>query len=642
MDEITTNTSNHTLHTEQDTAIPDHSGCRLENVLKQTFGHASFRQLQRDVIERAMDGRDSMVVMPTGGGKSLCYQLPAVAKALNDEMTGVADERKYRGVSIVVSPLIALMEDQVTSLTHNGIGATFLNSTLSYPEVIEREMKAMRGDYCMVYMAPERLMTGSGLNFMQRLEQSVGIHLIAIDEAHCISEWGHDFRPEYRMLGQLRDRFPGVPKMALTATATPEVCGDIVKQLNFHEPKIFQSGFERDNLFYEIRPKKDHFEQVLRYLRANPEHEGIIYCQSRAKCEKMAEKLQAHQISALAYHAGLDSAIRSENQHKFIYGQTKVICATIAFGMGIDKPDVRFVFHVDLPRHIEGYYQETGRGGRDGLPADCILFYSPGDRIQIERFISEKPSMEEQQRARRQLNQMVGFATTHQCRCVPLLGYFGEEHAGACGHCDNCKTPPTLVDEATNGKKFLSAVARTEQRFGVNYIVDVLRGSMAEKVTKNYHDKLSVHGIGNEHGKRQWQTIADRLIEAKLLGISTDGYATIHLTETSVAFMKGNEPLMVAKIIEKNVGVRKTVTSAGGSDLPVDEGLFETLRLMRRDMASDEGVPPYMVFSDASLKHMCQDCPQTLDAFANISGVGAYKLEKYGKVFVDAICAYFG
>ncbi len=624
-------------------ADTDAESCRLQAVLKQYFGHASFRQQQRDVIERAMNGHDSMVVMPTGGGKSLCYQLPAVVKALGAEGEGGAEgeEARYRGVSIVVSPLIALMEDQVTSLTVNGIGATYLNSSLSYAEVRERELKAMRGDYCMVYMAPERLMTSGGLNFLQRLEQTVGIHLIAIDEAHCISEWGHDFRPEYRMLGQLRDRFPGVPKMALTATATPVVCKDIVKQLNFHEPKIFQTGFERTNLFYEIRPKKDHFEQILRYLRANPQHEGIIYCQSRANCEKLAQKLQAHQISALPYHAGLESHLRSKHQHQFIYGDTKVICATIAFGMGIDKPDVRFVFHADLPRHIEGYYQETGRAGRDGLPADCILFYSSSDRMKIERFIAEKPSQEEQQRARWQLNQMMAFATTHRCRCIALLGYFGEEHGGDCQHCDNCKHPPTLLDESINGKKFLSTVARTEQRYGVNYIIDVLRGSMGEKVTKNHHENLSVHGIGKALSKKQWQTIADRLIEQKLLGISTDGYATVHLTELSIGFLKSDEPLMVAKIAEKNVGIRKTVTSGSLSDLPVEEGLFEKLRQMRRDLAHAEGVPPYMVFSDASLKQMAQDCPQSLDHFANISGVGAYKLEKYGKRFVDAIRLYF-
>ncbi|MEM9916413.1 MAG: DNA helicase RecQ [Planctomycetota bacterium] len=599
----------------------------LNQLLKQHFGHDDFRPQQRAIIDDAVAGRDVFVILPTGGGKSLCYQLPALADG--------------SGTTVVISPLIALMQNQVDLLTANGIPATFLNSTLDLDELYQREQDAIAGRYRLVYMAPERLMAAPGRALLMRLNVS----RFAIDEAHCISEWGHDFRPEYRMMGELRRGFDGkfrdTPLMALTATATPRVADDIVRELQLRNPARHQGGFERTNLYYEIRPKQQVVPQILDYLHENPLAEGIVYCQSRKRCEEIADKLSAAGIEALPYHAGLEAAEREANQHAFIFGDARVVCATIAFGMGVDKPDVRFVFHADLPRHIEGYYQETGRAGRDGLPADCILFYSGGDRAKIEFFINQKETEAEQEHARQQLEQVVKYCHTTGCRTTALLEHFGETHAGACGHCDNCIKPPNVVDATEDAQKLLSAVARTGQRFGTSHVINVLRGSEAERVTSRGHHELSVHGLGKHQPVGYWRQLTERLIQDDHLALSTDEFRTAYLTPGSKRVLKGEVKIELAqsRVAKPSSERRARVSSNTGvdPDLPIDEALFTTLRELRRDLARQQGVPPYVVFGDAALRQMAQSLPTTNEAFLKINGVGQTKLSRYGPQFLEAI-----
>jgi len=608
-------------------------GDALDVLLKQHFGHDAFRPQQRSIIDDAVAGRDVFVILPTGGGKSLCYQLPALA-----------DES---GTTIVISPLIALMQNQVDLLTANGIPATFLNSTLDLDELYQREQDALAGRYRLVYMAPERLMAATGKALLARLE----VTRFAIDEAHCISEWGHDFRPEYRMLGRLRTGFDGrfadTPLIALTATATPRVAQDIVRELALRDPAMHEGGFERTNLYYEIRPKQKVVPQVLDYLDENPLAEGIVYCQSRKRCEEIAEKISASGVTALPYHAGLAPDVRRNNQHAFIFGDARVVCATIAFGMGVDKPDVRFVVHADLPRHIEGYYQETGRAGRDGLPADCILFYSGGDRAKIEFFIKQKETEAEQAHARQQLEQVVSYCHTTGCRTTALLAHFGEQHdrpPEGCGHCDNCLKPPELVDATEDARKLLSAVARTDQRFGISHVINVLRGSQAERVVSRGHDQLSVHGIGKSQPAGYWRQLAELLIRDDKLALTPDEYRTAYLTAGSKDILKGDVTVQlpqsrVAKAPSERRSRATASVSRGGvdPDLPIDERLFATLRELRRGLARQQGVPPYVVFGDAALRQMAQSTPTTDAAFLAVNGVGQTKLDRYGPAFLDAI-----
>ncbi len=598
-----------TVHTEQT--------ADLDALLKRHFGHNSFRLMQRRIITETLAGHDGFVLMPTGGGKSLCYQLPALV---------------LPGVTVVVSPLIALMQDQVKALETNGICATFLNSSINSRQLIEREAQAVTGQFDLIYMAPERLMSPAGQSLLQRIRLS----LLAIDEAHCISEWGHDFRPEYRMLGSLRSQFLQVPILALTATATPRVADDIVAQLHLRNPGIHRTGFERQNLFYDVRPKQRVFDQIFKYLSENATAEGIIYCHSRAATEQMAQKLAAKHIAALPYHAGLDSETRCRHQHEFVYGSLRVITATIAFGMGINKPDVRFVMHTTVPRNLEAYYQETGRAGRDGLPADCILFFSHADRAKIERFIEEKPDEREREHAYRQLQKMIDFAYATCCRTRPLLAYFGEAHDGDCGHCDNCKHPPTMIDATEDGRKLLSAVARTGQRFGLGYVIDVLRGSGDERINHNRHDQLSVFGLGGAQSKPYWRRLADTLIQSEQLAVSGDEYPTAHLTEASMPLLRGEAraEMVVPRVEPRRKKPRRATAESDG---PVDAAMFEQLRTLRRQLAEQQQVPPYVIFSDASLRHMVQTCPQTDEQFLTITGVGQHKLKQYGPTFMAAI-----
>ena len=612
------------------TADPDTPGIGgLAGPLKRYFGHDRLRPIQDRAVADVLAGRDVFVVMPTGGGKSLCYQFPAVL-----------DE----GTTVVICPLIALMQNQVELLRGYGVRATLLNSTLEPPEAARREGKALAGGYDLIYMAPERIMSAPG----QRLLAKLDVARFAIDEAHCISEWGHDFRPEYRQLGTLRagfgGRFKDTPLIALTATATPRVAADILKMLHLRDPATHHGGFERTNLYYEVRPKQQSFQQIAGYLRNHPNHEGIVYCTSRARVDQFAQKLQARGIAALPYHAGLDAEVRRQNQHDFIYGDTRVIVATIAFGMGIDKPDVRFVIHADMPRHLEGYYQETGRAGRDGLPADCILFYSPADRAKIEYFIQQKTNEKEKTHAYEQLDKVARFAHTTGCRCVRLFGHFGEEHPGDCGHCDNCRKPPILSDATEDAQKLLSAIVRTGQRFGLGHVIDVLRGSKAQKVLDRGHDQLSVHGIGSTQSKGYWSQLADTLIRNGQLALTTDEFRTAHLTEESKPVLKGEQKVQfalsraVAAYGPATAKTRRSTTTADDTPLtPADQQLFDTLRNLRRKLAAAQNVPPYVVFGDLALRAMARNRPTTDNDFLNIPGVGQTKLKRYGPKFMDEI-----
>ena len=591
----------------------------LDTLLKQQFGYNSFRPMQREIIADTLAGHDAFVLMPTGGGKSLCFQLPSLI---------------LPGVTVVISPLIALMQDQVKALEANGVRATFLNSSLDYGRIVEREAQAASGHVDLLYLAPERLMSSAGQNLLRRIQ----VAHFAIDEAHCISEWGHDFRPEYRMLGRLRTQYPHVPITSLTATATPRVAEDIIGQLHLRDPGIYRGRFERENLFYEVRPKQRTFEQIVSYLNKNPDFEGIIYCHSRASTERTAEKLRERRIAALPYHAGLESAVRASNQHEFVYGNTRVIVATIAFGMGINKLDVRFVIHTDLPRNLEAYYQETGRAGRDGLPADCILFFSHGDRAKIERFIEEKEDERERAQALSQLQQMIEFAYATDCRCRTLLSYFGETRNGNCDHCDNCRFPPDLSDATEDARKLLSAVARTDQRFGLNYVIDVLRGAENERIVRNCHNQLTVYGIGQDRPKPYWQRLAATLINEDQLARTRDEFPTTFLTDRSIPVLRGETQVsVVVPRAARRADRPPSRKRPEGPDHPVDAALFETLRRLRHELATEQGVPPYVIFSDASLRQMAQVHPRTAAQFLSITGVGQYKLDRYGRIFMNAI-----
>ncbi len=599
----------------------------LADSLKRHFGHHEFRPMQRQIVTDAISGRDAFVLMPTGGGKSLCYQLPALL---------------HRGTTIVVSPLIALMQDQVKALEANGISATYLNSTLDGAEIARRERKSVDGGYDLIYMAPERLTRSAGLRLLPRID----VGLFAIDEAHCISEWGHDFRPEYRQLGFLRrgfdGRFGAVPIMALTATATPRVAEDVIEQLHLRDPQRYRGGFERKNLFYRVVRKRQLFEKMLRYIQSHPTDEGIVYSHSRASTEQLAERLRAHGVAALPYHAGLDGGTRHANQHAFVYGEARVIVATVAFGMGIDKPDVRFVLHADLPRHLEAYYQQTGRAGRDGMQAECILYYSAGDRAKIESMIEQKQDEQEREHARWQLRQMIRYAHATSCRCVPLLAHFGEVHDGRCDHCDNCLDPPVMAEATQEARMFLSAVARTGQRFGLGHIVNVLRGSKSQQVSRYGHDRLSVFGIGNQRRVAHWLTVAETLIAGDQLALRGNSYPTAHLTEAGVAVLRGEVQIFVPQSRVAATGpprAAKVVVEAESLGT-FDDGLFQVLRDLRRTISARQGVPPYVVFADVSLRQMASLKPTTHAEMLRIKGVGDAKLDRYGDLFIDTINGY--
>ena len=590
-------------------------------LLKQYFGFTSFRPLQEEIIRDSLAGRDTFALLPTGGGKSLCFQLPALTQD---------------GLTVVVSPLIALMKDQVDALQASGIAATFLNSSLAAGEGRERLRGLHNGEFRLLYVAPERLMLSGFLADLQQWN----VRLIAIDEAHCISEWGHDFRPEYRQISELRKYFPSVPFMALTATATGRVREDIVAHLKLREPKCYVASFNRPNLTYRVLAKNKPYDQLLEFLRARPKESGIVYCLSRKATESVAQRLREDGVKAKPYHAGLVPKERSTHQELFLRDDVHVICATIAFGMGINKPNVRFVVHYDLPKNIEGYYQETGRAGRDGLPGECVLLFSAGDAVKQTMFIDDKPNPQEQQIAREQLQQMVHYAECAGCRRSELLAYFGEVFsADGCGACDNCLSPRTTFDGTLAAQKFLSCVFRIREKngfgVGLNHVVEVLTGADTEKIRKWGDEKLSTYGIGQEHDRPEWAAIGRELIRLGFLRQTTEKFSVLELTNAGATLLKQRAKVTLTKPVTAPATKNHHV-----GEIACDETLFERLRELRKKLADERDVPAYIIFSDVALRQMARNYPESEGDFARISGVGEKKLREFGEVFLLEIAAH--
>ncbi|MDQ3547417.1 MAG: DNA helicase RecQ [Chloroflexota bacterium] len=592
---------------------------QIAATLQSTFGYRSFRPLQEDIVNAILDRQDVFVLMPTGGGKSLCYQLPALL---------------LDGLTVVVSPLIALMKDQVDALQALGVPATFINSSLDASESSARQAAVARGDIKLLYVAPERLVLPGFLHLLQHR----GVTMFAIDEAHCVSEWGHDFRPEYRELRQLRERFPDATFAAFTATATPRVQQDIRDQLGLERAGGFQGSFNRPNLYYEVRPKQSAYQQLLEYVHSRKGASGIIYCQTRASTEDLADRLRGDGINAAAYHGGMDGKQRQQVQDAFVRDNVQIIVATIAFGMGIDKPDVRFVVHYDLPKNLEGYYQESGRAGRDGDPADCILFFTYGDVGKHLHFIDEKPTEALRDAARQQLRQMTDWAESTTCRRKALLGYFEElwdTVQDPC--CDVCRNPVDEVDYTVAAQMFLSCVKRTGERFGAAYIIDVLRGSTAERIVRFGHNNLSTWGIGKERSKEEWNYIARGIVRTGFARQDPDAFNAIKITnEGRQLLFKGEKLLLPAAPIR---GSRRTSTDTGDVAQPHPD-LFNQLRQLRKELADARGVPPYVVFPDTTLRQMAAQLPGNVGQLLSITGVGQRKAQEFGDDFLAVIGEY--
>ena len=595
-------------------------------ILNSVFGYEDFRPPQDEVIETVMGGIDALVLMPTGGGKSLCYQVPALAR---------------EGTAIVVSPLIALMQDQVAALRQLGVAAAFLNSSLSAEEAGDVLRQLHDGALDLLYVAPERLMMPATL---ERLA-SVPLSLIAIDEAHCVSQWGHDFRPEYIRLGELAQHFPDVPRIALTATADEATREEIVERLGLGNARRFISGFDRPNIRYRIsQGTGGSRDRLLRFIReSHPGEAGIVYCLSRRKVEQTAEWLEKQGLTALPYHAGLSAEHRRRVQERFLAEEGVIVVATIAFGMGIDKPDVRFVAHLNLPKSIEAYYQETGRAGRDGLPADAWMDYGLQDVLTLRQMMAGSEADERIKRIERaKLDAMLGLSEMTSCRRQALLGYFGETLAEPCGNCDNCLEPPETWDATEAAQKALSCIHRTGQRFGVNYLVSVLRGEADERMRRFGHDQISTFGIGTELSAAAWRGLFRQLIARGLIAVDAEGHGGLHLDPSCRAVLHGEETLRLRPEVK-----RKAATRGGSRRQPVavaaeDEPLWESLRAHRKRLAEEQGIPPYTVFHDATLKHMIEIRPATLEEMEAVSGVGERKLEKYGEGFLRILHAHAG
>jgi len=588
----------------------------MHQTLQKYFGYTEFRPHQEDIIRDVLDKKDTFVLMPTGGGKSLCFQLPALL---------------MEGLTVVISPLISLMKDQVDSLRSNGIAAAYLNSTQSPHEASEITSAILDNQIKILYVAPERLLMSQTLGLLNQAKVS----LFAVDEAHCISEWGHDFRPEYRRIKTLRSRFPQVPIIALTATATTKVQEDITTQLNLTGYNTYMAGFDRPNLFYQVWPKKDTYTQLLGFLKKRRGTSGIIYCQSRNTVDTLTAKLQRSGFRALPYHAGLSDIQRAKNQECFIKDDTDIIVATIAFGMGIDKPNVRFVIHYDLPKNLEGYYQETGRGGRDGLECDCILFFSHGDRYKIEYFINKKNSKKEQDIAMAQLRAMTNYCESSTCRREVLLSYFGEEPAGInCGKCDVCISPRETFDGTAAANKLLACIGELDQRFGMNHVIDVLIGSKNKKITAKRHQLLKSHGWGAEYSKPQWQAFAREMIQLGLLSVEGARYPVLTLNRDSREILDEHRAVTLVKPAEEVAVIRPQENTS------VETKLFDRLRMLRKTLADRKNLPPYIIFSDSSLNEMASKLPGTHQEFLDITGVGENKMIKYGDAFLAEIASH--
>ncbi|MBI4623489.1 MAG: DNA helicase RecQ [Verrucomicrobia bacterium] len=596
----------------------------LDTLLKRTFGYATFRPLQREICEASLAGRDVFALLPTGGGKSLCFQLPALARP---------------GLTVVVSPLIALMKDQVDAMQASGVAATFLNSTLDADESRARLRGLHRGEFKLLYAAPERLM----LEGWDENLKKWNVSCLAIDEAHCVSEWGHDFRPEYRQLAKLRTALPGVPLMALTATATSRVRADIVTHLKLREPDVFVASFNRPNLTYRVIPKDQPSKQIVEFVRKRENESGIIYCASRAATERVAEALTGRGFSARAYHAGLAGDERARTQEAFLRDDTRIICATIAFGMGINKPNVRWIIHHDLPKNIEGYYQETGRAGRDGLPGDCLLLFSAGDVAKQTHFLDEITDEREQQVARAQLRQIVHYAESAACRRAELLAYFGEKFPlDNCGACDNCLEPRETYDGTVVAQKFLSCIYRIGQnsRFsvGLNHIIEILTGADTDKIRRWGHDRLTTYGIGAELTRPQWAAVGRELMRLGCVTVAEGEFATLGLTPDGLALLKARTPITLTKPMATPRAKRVAIRREG--DIACDEILFERLRTLRRKLADARRVPAYIVFGDTTLRAMARYYPETAGQMDGIPGMGEKKRAEFGETFAAEIAGY--
>lgn len=616
--------------------------------LKTTFGYGAFRPLQREIIEAALADQDVFALLPTGGGKSLCFQLPALLRP---------------GLTVVVSPLIALMKDQVDQLQAAGVAATYLNSTLTPERARSRLSGLHRGEWRLLYVAPERLM----LDNWQANLKAWNVTALAIDEAHCISEWGHDFRPEYRQIAKLRDLLPGVPVMALTATATGRVRDDIIKHLRLTGPHTFVASFNRPNLSYRVIPKDQPAKQIINFVRTRETESGIIYCASRATAERVAESLAGRGFLARPYHAGLDAAERSRNQELFLRDETRIICATIAFGMGINKPNVRWVIHHDLPKNIEGYYQETGRAGRDGLPGDCLLLFSAGDIAKQTHFLDEITDAHEQAIARAQLRQIVHYAESSSCRRAELLNYFGETFPlDNCGACDNCLEPRETYDGTLVAQKFLSCVYRIAQNgsfsVGMNHLTEVLTGADTEKIRKWGHDRLTTYGIGQDLGRPHWAHIGRELMRLGYLAVAEGEFATLELTAAGRSVLLARTAITLTQPANSSKSRRASRTKREETgwtfsprsmetskparvarregDITCDEILFERLRTLRKRLADERQVPAYIIFGDATLRQMARLYPVQLKDLEGITGVGEKKRAEFGGIFTRTIAEY--
>ena len=590
-------------------------------ILKDTFGYDSFRGPQQDIIDVLINGGDALVLMPTGGGKSLCYQIPALVR---------------QGCGVVISPLIALMQNQVEALRLNGVRAEFLNSTLDARRVAEIEADLLAGEIDLLYIAPERLNQPRTLALLQDAD----IGLFAIDEAHCVSQWGHDFRPDYIQLNILHEVFPDVPRVALTATADARTQAEIVSKLELGDARQFIAGFDRPNIRYRIALKQTPKSQLLSFLQTEHEnHAGIVYCLSKKKTEQTAEWLGQKGFKALPYHAGLDSDVRAKHQSRFLKEEGVIIVATIAFGMGIDKPDVRFVVHLDLPKTLEAYYQETGRAGRDGEPADAWMVYGLQDVAKLGQMMDKSEGSEEfKQLERLKLNAMLGFCEITTCRRHALLTYFDEDSPATCGNCDTCLNPPETWDGSLSVQKALSAVYRTGQRFGVNHLTDVLRGVENDRVIQFDHHQLGVFGIGKEIVSEEWKSVYRQLLARGFLRADADKFGAIVLEEKCRGLLRGEETIQLRRdIIDKSS--KSTAKKLTKTPLPddIDVTLWEALRETRRTLAEEQGVPPYVIFHDKTLQAMAEDMPSTLDAFSRLPGVGERKRDKYGETFLKII-----
>jgi len=602
------------------TAAPTGADPALET-LKRVFGYSSFRGAQAEIVRHVVDGGDALVLMPTGGGKSLCYQVPALVRP---------------GVGVVVSPLIALMRDQVEALRAVGVRAAALNSSLGFREAQEVEQQVLRGELDLLYVAPERLVTQRFLDLLD----GARIALFALDEAHCVSQWGHDFRPEYRQLAVLAERYPTVPRIALTATADEQTRADIAAELRLQGARRFVSSFDRPNITYRVAQKTGERRQLLAFIKENhPEDAGIVYCLSRGKVESVAEWLRDEGFDAVPYHAGLPAPVREANQDRFVKGEGVIAVATVAFGMGIDKPNVRFVAHLDLPKSLEAYYQETGRAGRDGLPAEAFMLYGLADAVQIRQRIEQSEAPDAIKRIERaKLERLLGFCETAECRRQVVLGYFGEHLPERCGNCDTCFEPVATWDGTLAAQMALSAAYRTGQRFGVAHLVDVLRGTETDKVRQFGHQNLKTFGVGAELGKGEWQSVFRQLVAAGYLAPDMDGHGGLMLTEAARPVLRGERRVQMRR--DPAAATRQALRQVrrGTVDLaPADDRLWHALRATRLELAKAEGLPPYVIFHDSTLLEMVRARPRSLPELARIPGVGARKLERYGYAFLNVL-----